>query len=456
MRRYAQWFDGEYFRPQSWHGLPQPNVQQLKENAQRIVRLHMLFGNTLVLNDVHLFDSPVVQALFVDDALPEELARLARDSQFSPFELVANPDKTGRALGNFGIATWGLRRTLKPGWISSSLGTAQPITRFADLLLSSGSIDLERMLVEPYPRGIGDLDPRLSGPLRAIEYFSRDETSATKRAKTRAPVTMYDILEELYARGPEELGVSSWTVVHSTKKFIDDNVPDRGIRSAVMTCLEEHRDGLDAPTYRAIRNTVIHAWNAAVQRTLAPDGASVGALPDSVPVSLFLDRPCDALYPFDENQRESSSNRLWLKGVAGLFKWDPLELEWPKVTLVFQETDLTRQRYQEALARWHEDDRHEEQLEDAIREHATALERAWEKKLTNSTPRSIPAWALLAAAVAPMISHNEVGQSVPALVGGYQALAQWTRGQYRAGVINTITKAARRMDAHSIRPTNLS
>jgi hypothetical protein len=137
---------------------------------------------------------------------------------------------------------------------------------------------------------------------------------------------------------------------------------DRGYRSLVESRLLRERP----PQMARVWNTVVQAWNYAVQSTLSPDGASVGYLPDSIAVATYLEEPTDVL--LEARDGGLSPGLLGRRPVVTALQWDLSQLNWNRMREIVEETEETRQEFQAALST-----NQYEQSKEALKSHIRAL-----------------------------------------------------------------------------------
>src|SRR5206468_1684692 len=97
---------------------------------------------------------------------------------------------------------------------------------------------------------------------------------------------------------------------------------------------------------------------------------SVGDLPASAPIGLYLDTPCDALLPVETVEGQLVDVPFSRRKIVKFSSWDPTDLTWDSVRDAVRATAETRDTLQAAVAS--EDD---EAIEDAILHHSHQLAR---------------------------------------------------------------------------------
>ena len=113
MEIYAYWLDGEHLRLSEW--VPQD------QSLGVMLKIQALLGHTVVLSDIQLIDSPVVQSLFESD----DFRSFARSC---PTFLRCT---TGAPPGSdpFTLVTTGLHRALDPDRRTRSRASPRPLGR---------------------------------------------------------------------------------------------------------------------------------------------------------------------------------------------------------------------------------------------------------------------------------------------------------------------------------------
>jgi len=431
MRLYAQWLDGAYFNLASHKaGVGQEN---LLYSTASVLKLHALLGTRIVLSDIQLIDSPVVLHLFYDESFRDFLK-----THPGFFELIAYPENIQRPT-RYSITTGGLRRALVPGWISSAFPNPDATREFSQRLLDSDELDVEKQLRDrnsPF-NIVRDKWPEraafLEGMLRGLAHFSSySDAPLGPPSHEGPPLTLYDML--LLTLQNRDLAPVHKRYLEMTVEFIQgaiENRSDWGRQSIIFAALDRKLNPFN-PDYHTIKNTVNHAYNATVEYSLAPDGGSLGYLPRSAQVGLYLDRPTNSLLPlvFKEGRPSIPS---FSKKIPLVLNWDPGTLHWRQVADVAKKTATSAAKLQTALRSGSESE-----VQSAIDEHARALSSC----LVSKTPRHIPPWLWIAGPVVVLIGYPEA----VAIIGGVKTVEEvWRDVLYRGRkylVTNTIRKVA--------------
>jgi hypothetical protein len=361
MRLYAHWLDGEYVRI-----VRSRSPQIVTDVINPALKISALFGNEIVLSDIQLYDSGAVQDLFLDSSFRQFLQD---DPSF--LWLVASAESDSR----FTLATSGAQRARSRGWKSSSLDNPSPLVELAEILVERKIADPYPVLYEPFDGKAPLIDrwPQeqyrrvLKATTQAIYHFSSDGSKAPAyRSLRTGPVKSF--YEILYAMAVDQrLAPGHRNYVEDSLDFIDRNFDgsDRYRRSLVKAELDRQRP----PNKDAIWNTIVQAWNCAVHDTLSPEGGSIGFLPDSAPLGIYLEEPTSTLVTVEDGGLISSM--VGSKGVVTRLNWDVRRLDWGHVRHAVERTrDKTRLDFQRALAHGATEERRQ-----AFEAHVEALKK---------------------------------------------------------------------------------
>ncbi|MFA4949206.1 MAG: hypothetical protein WC674_11975 [Candidatus Krumholzibacteriia bacterium] len=379
MQLYPHWLDGEFVRIASNTAAP-----GFIQETIRAMKLHALLGTQFILNDVQVFDSAAVLALFADDALYDFVRR---DRGF--LDLRVEPDPS---LGDspFALAARGFTRTRAPGWISSVfMNDSTPIKRLADEIIANvqakGYVDLEcpSRTAKNYPQYAKELN----AASRAVHYFgSQDKPHkmvAVPGERTNYYQVLYDLLGKLDEVAGEVCQLSKvsegirsmllaqvhedFAHVEDTINFIDKEIEDPEARKARSRVLAILGHEADLAKREWIWNNVVQAWNYATQKTLQPEGGSVGTLPGAMSPAPYLESPTDILVPVELENLAGP-----MVGVADLpiLPIDIDEIGWAKIAEAREATadtmeQLTRARHAGNI----------DALSQPLREHLVAVGR---------------------------------------------------------------------------------
>ena len=330
MRIYSHWLDGCYVRALT-NGLAP---------VERSLKLHALLGDTLVLSDVQLIDSPIVSRLFADNQFR---AFLAGNPNF--LELVSDTDQA--AVDTFALVTQGLRRTEPPGWIPSGTIDRSMIRELAELVLTSGG-DLAAILGSKGGRELRGRWPqhenRMRGIVNCLSYFvEHDEAVRQTRTDKLSRESYYGVLLEMVDRG---LRPKHREAVEQTIEWIHENIKDPALqpyRSEVLSRLP-YTDKSDLA--EMVRNTVTQAWNCAVETTLAPEGGSASRLPFAPPLAAYRNSVYNGLLPI-QNSKTRSGVSMIHRHLEQL-PWDPHNIDWDELARIAVKIRTSQDTYQRA------------------------------------------------------------------------------------------------------------
>lgn len=432
MQLYAQWLHGAYFQLalSSSRGIRE---QQLFEQTAAILRLHALLGNRIVLSDVQVIDSPVILRLFADDSFRNFLRKHPHI-----LELVAYPEKTTEPT-RYSIATAGFRRALAPKWLSSTFPTPEATRELAERLLDAGEIDQERQLrdaASPLNQVIQRWPERallLKGMFRAVAHFATSsDAPVAPPSHAGSPLTLHDMLR-LTLKNPDVKDKHQQYLI-TTLDFIENSVEDpaeQGLQSVVFNTLDQKLSPLH-PDYRTIKHTAHHAWNAAVECSVAPEGGSLGDLSLSTQVGFYLNEPIDTLAPLII-QRGGYSIRTLGKKAPIIIDSRICNLSWREVAQVVEETTESANKFQAALS-----SNREEDIRNAVNEHVKHLATS----LVSKPPPIIPGFVWIIGPVVALLIDPGLGT----LITGVKATEECLRDMLYRGrrylVTDTLRKAA--------------
>ena len=359
---YIQWLDGAYLELAS--GKPFIVKPSLLRTTVSLLKLHALFGANIYLSDAQVNDSHVVLHLFSSPSFRNFLK-----SQESFLHQSVPPYRVGKETDPFSLATVSLRRSLENDWISSTFDDPEISKTMARVILedgtkNSGVIDLERQINDKdsgYRKAVRqwpEHERLLEGMLHGVAYFATPgKTSVSKY--NGEPQNQWNMLHEaIDALNKREVLKEGEVVnekeerVERTIEFIIKSIKDerkRQYQSDVFAALRKEFDPRSFD-YRIIGETVHHAWNAAVQRSIGTDCGSLGHLSNQgVQVGLYLGKPTDSLVPRITKKKEYSANEF-SKKIRGIINWDPARLSWVEISrLLDTEIKKTAIEFQESL-----------------------------------------------------------------------------------------------------------
>ena len=389
MRRYPQWLDGAFIKL----ACELPNISRLPllKQTEGLIKLHALFGTELIISDIQLIDSPVLMKLFTNESY---INFLNNNKRF--MTLVARPEKIVSSE-SFSIASSGFQRASKTGWISSTFEDPESTKAMANAVLDEGEIDLEKQLkdrksafnkiVNKWP----DRKPLLEGMLRGVSHFSSRENAISELSSPDVKTTnLYEVLYETLQI--KDLPNEAIRQIKRTIKWIDDNIEgedERGRQSIIFNKLDiAFPQKMKHDQYNILKGTVHHAWSAAVEKTLKPDGDSLGYLYNgSIQVGEYLAKPTDTLLPITK-EKGGLVIDSFRRHIPVLFMdWDPTGLPWNEICRITTETRLSAQIFQNALLSGEET-----KIHDASVKHIKEMTRLLVTKPAPFIPHSV--WLL--------------------------------------------------------------
>jgi hypothetical protein len=314
MRVYAHWLDGTYRQVSTGVTAQQPwSIED--QRAEAIIKTLALFGGSFVLSDVQVVDSPVLWKLFSLDAFQKYIR-----SNPDFLQLIGRP-MTVRSDRRWAIATSGLERALKAGWIATPMTDDRAVLELSEALILAGPTgDLDHMLAER--RNSPDL-AALSGFTAVVRYFSSAASQVSEPPAERQQFTFYSVLE-LALESPDLNGIDRQHVeatLAMVNRSIEDPV-DRIRRAAVL----EHLD-LTSPQHLSIWRTVVQAWNVAAQKSICETGGSIGCMPNSPPIGAYVDQVNNVMFT-SPVKSVGVKQHLYQKMPEIPFEWDPADLSW--------------------------------------------------------------------------------------------------------------------------------
>jgi len=367
VRYYAEWLDGEYvLLNQVIQGYTHSSVMQ------RAIKLHALFGSTIVLSDVQMLDSKTpIPTLFLDRSF-----RTFLNKKQNFLALVADPARGAKDL-RFAIAMKGIERlTDQANKPEDSYEMA--VTQLGEPVFAPGSFDADRYL-SPKHRGKGHVARvirrfskyrrELTGLLYAVDYFSSGARPQDTTMPSVGPPGRYDTLL-LAARNNQNL------VSETQAKRIDeilriqqDEIPEsqHGRRAAIRKVLGTGQWQLENWADEKLRLylDVVHAWNCTINQTIAPEAGTLYEAGDDLPLSRFERSVTDKIGLFRARPMPSTglSDRI-----RRFLSWDPLHADWKLIDKIVHGTQDSAEKLQAILKTGNADDR-----ADALSTHASNI-----------------------------------------------------------------------------------
>jgi hypothetical protein len=339
VRVYAHWLDGGFVAA----------LDGRVGMLERSLKVHALLGDTLVLSDIQLIDSPLIYQLFAK----EDFRQFLRD--FPGFMQVVGQSTRGN--DRYSIVTRGLERATRKGWVPSGVRAPGLVTALSRVILEKGRVDpgiwqsrdVKRLLA-----GAGEYAGDIQGILNCLDHFANgDRDVIVGTPPDPAAETFYDVLIEL--RDRTDLAPDHRRQVESTLDWVEANLePDEWpFRSPVIT----HVGGPPwTPEQQMIRNTVLQAWNCAVEANLDPDAGSTGYLPYSPPIGVYRYIPYNGLLTIDKSSGRLPQIAFSLQGRIRSVSWDPLAMSWSRLRQVATATSDERFAFQNAPIRSSDND----------------------------------------------------------------------------------------------------
>lgn len=369
MLQYAQWLDGAFLELASGKRF---TVSQLWM-AQTIgwLKIKALFGTNIALSDAQLNDSRVIMHLFSQPSF-----RRFIEKHPDSFQLIVHKNRI-KEDNQFGKATTSLHASMREGWISSSFPSPNISKKFAEIILGSGEVDIERQLHPKSPFNIlrsklpSKYGGLLEGLLYAIGYFASNPKAEIHESEEEFD-DMYSVLIRARdsSRIPEDQRIQLEKVISFIDRHIEDE-EERRYQSKVFTTLDEVL-GENHPEYFTIMHTAHHAWNSAIENTLGPETASLGFTKekDAVQVGIYLNFPTDTFIPVEVRKEEYRPTKYGLIPLLPI-ECDPTKLRWEMIADIASDTVATASEFQEALKSTGRNRKH--LINEAINRHVDAL-----------------------------------------------------------------------------------
>ena len=430
MRYYAEWLDGEYV-------LLNHAIRGYDHSAvmQRSIRFHALFGSTVVLSDVQMMDSKTpIPTLFLDR---EFRSFLNKNRSF--LALVADPVR-GTKNQKFAIAMKGIERaTDQANKPADSYEMA--VTQLGEPIFRAGSFDADKYLKSRHGREgqVGRVIKRfpqyrreLRGLLHAVDYFSRSPLPDTTMPSTASP-ERYDTLLQNAQKvlgGPRAKRIEE--ILH-----IQEQLPEaqQGRRAAIRKVLGTGQWQKETWTRRNLRLylDVVHAWNCAINRGIAPEAGTLYESSEDLPLSTYERSVTDTVDWFRAGPMPSGGLS---DPIRRFLSWDPLDADWKHIAFIVNETQESARKVQASLKAGNTEDR-----ANALATHASKIA----EYLVNVPTKEVPKWVWWIA--------KAVGEGFNLFPSeAVDVVTEITRGAPHAyasfrhkSVINTITRAGSRL-----------
>jgi hypothetical protein len=369
VRYYAEWLDGEYvLLNQVIHGYDHSAVME------RAIRFHALFGSTVVLSDVQMIDFRTpIPTLFLDRDFRAFLNEKHNEKQ-NFLALVADPVR-GAKNEKFAIAMKGIERlTDQANKPADSYEMA--VTQLGGPIFRAGSFNAERYL-NPRHAGKGHVGrvikrfpqyrDKLRGLLHAVDYFSGSPLSATTMPSTGSP-ERYDTLLQNAQNDHEVVDEARAKRIEKILR-IQEKLPDaqQGRRAAIRKMLGtgqwHHEDW--TPENLRLYLDVVHAWNCAINRSIAPEAGTLYESSADIPLSRYERSVTDKVGWFRAGPMPSTDLSARIRR---FLSWDPLNADWKQIAAIVRGTQKSAEVLQASLKTGNTEDRAE-----ALTEHASEI-----------------------------------------------------------------------------------
>jgi hypothetical protein len=396
MRYYSEWLDGEYVLLN--HAIPGYNHSNV---MQRAIRFHALFGSTIVLSDTQMVDfrNPI-PTLFGDRHFR---TFLKEKNDF--LALVADPARW--ASGKFAIAIKGIER-LHDQANKPEDSYEMAVTQLGEPIFRPGAFDADKYL-NPRNEGKGrvgrvikrfkkEYGCQLKGLLHAVDYFSRGPLPTTTMSSKRSPERYDTLLRSAQKTASEEHAKRIQKILDIQEQKLPEK--QHGRRAAIRKLLgtgqwhHEHWKDEDLRLYL----DVVHAWNCAINRNIAPEAGTLYESRGDIPLSRYERTVTDTVGWFRAGPMPSSDMS---DHIRHLLSWDPLTSDWKHIAHIVNRTQKTAEKLQAALNTGNMGERAE-----ALRVHASEIA----EYLPHVPPIEIPrcVWAIAKTVTTPWDGLSEV------------------------------------------------
>lgn len=430
MRYYAEWLDGEYvLLNHVIHGYDHSAVMQ------RALRFHALFGSTVVLSDAQTIDFRTpIPTLFLDRGFK---AFLKEKQNF--LALVADPVR-GAKNGNFAIAMKGIERlTNQANKPADSFEMA--ITQLGEPIFRAGNFDSDRYLnprnnrkghVGRVIKRFPEYSRELTGLLHVVDYFSRSPLPTTTMRSTGVP-ERYDTILENAQKNHQVVSEHQTKRIQEILRIQQEHLPDgqQGRRAAIRKILGTGRWHQEHWTPENLRLylDVVHAWNCAINRSIAPEAGTLYESRDDLPLSRYERSVTDKIGWFRAGPMPSTdlSDRI-----RRFLSWDPLDADWKLIATIVRGTEKSADELQAALKTGSVEDRTA-----AITEHASKIA----DYLVDVTIKEVSEWVWLIAKTVGAVTDTVDSELVDFAEEATREAPYAYASIRRKLVVNTITNA---------------
>jgi hypothetical protein len=420
VKLFPHWLDGEYVNISG--DFDNRRIADCCRYLNTMLKLHAVLGTEFVLNDVQIFDSPAVLALFRDDSAYKFLLD---NRSFLELRVPAEPAKVGAMQSTstmrspFELATSGLAKTENPNWSSSVFREDPDPIRFlaAEIVQSPGDLDPSRPSATA--RRFPDKEEEITAVRRAIHYFSCLDKPVLEVHPVKS--NYYSVLQQL--RDLPKVKGEDRCLIETTMAFVDQYLPEVKHGTAFPRRSAVHRVLHNAPIedQRKIWNNVVLAWIQATQSTIGPHGSSVGGLPDGVTPALYLDGLVDTIHPAEGDGVIVPDEQV---------PTDISQLSWAEIAKARGETEITRSPLEKARFSG------VKEVRPMLIEHARALATVLVAQSGTKVPGYVYDIADCVSIYFGVAGHPWVGAGVQAAkkaVKGVDSGADWLSTRLRRG-----------------------
>jgi hypothetical protein len=332
VKLFPHWLDGEYVNISG--EFDNRRIADYCRYLNTMLKLHALLGTEFVLNDVQIFDSWGVLALFRDDAAYKFLLD---DRSFLELRVPTEPAKPGppqsavTLRSPFELATSGLAKAENQNWTSSVFRDDPTPIRFLAEEIFQSPRDLDPQRPSTTAGRFPAKAKELNAVRRAIHYFSFLDKPVMEMNPVKS--NYYSVLGQLREM-PKVVGEDR-RLIETTLAFVEKYLPGVKEGTALPTRSDVLRvlDQAPVENQRKIWSNVVLAWIQASQSTIAPNGSSVGGLPDGVTPAVYLDELVDAIHPADDDQLSFPAEQVCT---------DISELSWEEIAKARNQTQDTQ------------------------------------------------------------------------------------------------------------------
>lgn len=400
-RRYLEWFESSCFRLLCKQiGLSEDD---LFHQAEAITKLHALWGGRLIVDSMGLIGSQVVMRLFADSSFRKFLSK---HPDFLKISSIYTGEENRGSRGNVSLSP--LRRAIDPKWVSSTFADQTPIVQLSEIVLKRGGVDVQELLAPKNKKGVSVLISKypqykeyLLGALNGLSHFSNnkdtpfDSSDPTERVH---PLLVHTLKSSNLP--PEYEKRVALTISFIERHFSDPStVSHSEIIDATRSTYSVHD-----PAHRIILQTVSHAFNASLVRSLDPEYGSYAFFPQGAPIGLYLDSMRDILVP----SKKSDLMKHYPIVEAIGFKWSPSSISWDHIIEAIDDDDVrgSAETFQNSLR-----DGNQEQIKEHIYKHSQSLAKALSRH--NIVQHRGYLWILNGIAIAIGTAQGELQKYAP-------------------------------------------